>query len=279
MNEQAKKEQRRRRFAAGTGKSGSGLVSRGETSLKTDKNSREKLLNELIGDFRGYYGHNYDESTLNELLGPSTASIRAPKQAPQTTMDLRKLREAVLSATLDAQSFKIFHLSVRIGILLNHYQTYVPALSFLVDRIRSNDPFMDDHCTEAAEIYSLQTTQLLLNSNSISEASELVLNAPPTINKTTIDRLWMLINSTITTNSTALSHMLRTEQNVFIKLFLSTSINKALLENITNIMHKSFFQLPKQDFELMTSMEWNHVQPHVAWTETDHSIILRKRKN
>lgn len=279
MDERTKKEQRRQRFAAGSSNPGTCLVSRGETSLKTDRTGRQKLLNQVIDDFRSYYGHKYDESTLNMLLGPSTHSVEAPKLAPQTTMDLRKLREAMLSTKLDTQSFTVFLLSVRIGILLKHYQTYVPALSFLTDRIRANDPLINDYCREAGEVYFLQTIQILLSSDSTSEASEMILNAPSTIDKAIIDRLWMLMNSIITTNSTALSHLLRTEPNYFIKTFLSASIDKALLGKITNIMQKSFFQLPKPDFELMTAMEWSHVQPHVAWTETDHSIILRKRKN
>lgn len=134
-----------------------GFISRGESSaLQHSRKEREKYFETIIDNFTKYcegnscsslsqefrkyidregekdkkvnkgHEHESQKEKENHLLHNTNTSIDS------ILLSLRKLREALINIPIDDFTIKVFLLSIRIAANVGHYQTYVPAINFLL---------------------------------------------------------------------------------------------------------------------------------------------------
>lgn len=135
-----------------------GFLSRGEDDRlqKSDKHRRE-LFNQILKSFAAFctqveVNNNISEFVSRKLKQLSIEETTEEKSGDEdknrkkedgnkpdkaVSMDsiltsLRKLREALIHTTVDDFSKEVFLFSIRISVNVQHYQTYIPSINFLL---------------------------------------------------------------------------------------------------------------------------------------------------
>ena len=138
-----------------------GFISRGESSaLQHSRKEREKYFETIIDNFTKYCEGNSSSSLsqefrkyidregekdkkdnkLHENEHENDSKSQKENHSLHNTntsidsilLSLRKLREALINIPIDDFTIKAFLLSIRIAANVGHYQTYVPAINFLL---------------------------------------------------------------------------------------------------------------------------------------------------
>lgn len=190
-SEDEKRLQRAARFAEKPMRSDYGFVSRGEDNrLQQSRHARVTYFRKIMNNFSGYC-HVNDKFTLSNELEKYMERTRDGEQggeqgeqggqdgeqggqdAKRITIDsilssLRKLREAMINIPPDNFMVEVFLFSIRISVLIGHYQTYIPSINHLL----SSDIIILLNKLESQELAHLLILHLLHFNNASTKAIE-----------------------------------------------------------------------------------------------------------
>ncbi|KAF2859885.1 hypothetical protein K470DRAFT_282393 [Piedraia hortae CBS 480.64] len=151
-----------------------GLPSRGETGL-FDYKAQEKYYNEIVERYIKFYAASKGESGMVDLE-QSFADMLIKDDSPKGTskdmsvilMAMRKLREGITSSRrCDHFAQRAYVFIVHAGILARHWETYQPALNYLLNCIHPQTPLSPP---ELQEVVSYQALDLACRQDELMDA-------------------------------------------------------------------------------------------------------------
>lgn len=288
-----KKRQRAARFAKQS--KGYGFVSKGEDLLQRSSKEREKFYQEILDNFTKYCessptvlrdliqsGSQAEEMTQSQKPQETPKSPESPEsqksqksqQTPRKpslayTIDsilisLRKLREALISLKPTDFTLKVFLFSIRISTPINHYQTYVPAINYLLE----NPQLLDQNLKR--ELLTLKILHLSHVNLQHTKAIELYYNS---------------FKTELTLLSAILSWYRKDFYN-WVQIYNSESDNaklaimrngaETMVKNMIYTIEKSYFNIEKN---YLMSLVPNGVElsDYVQWDLLEKNVVVRKR--
>lgn len=257
-----------------------GFVSRGEDSrLQHSAKEREKYFNKIVQRFVTYC-ESIATSTLTQELGNYTAGTGNDKgEKTDVTMDsilasLRKLREAMINITPDKFTIRVFLFSIRIAANIGHYQTYVPAIKFLLSNCKG--------LTEVKEIQEISTLLILHLShfNNLNlQALKLYFQYHKTVDDDT--KLFGILQSWATKDFYTWVKYYNNENDIARSKIMRFGINAAI-DNIVQNIEVSYFHLDKRFFQDLlpqgTKVE-DLPQYGVKWRDDNGVLVIRDRRH
>lgn len=298
--DEKKLRERRERFnrggdvPSGRGIGGYGFVSRGEDDrLQKSDSERKKFFDSIVNEFMKYCNElddlkeairaliEQDKDTEVVLLSGSIeklniSDVRESLEPSSTTIEsilssLRKLREALLHIPPTEFTKIVFLFSIRISASIGHYQTYIPSITYLLEKAK----FLLS-AIEVCELATLLSLHLVHCNNHCASAIE-------TYYKYEVNDINLLKTITSWSKMDFFTWIIiyNKETNGCKTSIMRMGLTK-MIKHLIDCLTSAYFNLDKkylEEFILPNGIDFGVLveKYNCTWKQVDGMIILRER--